>query len=373
MEPLNTDNKSNTSLSVIKITGGLVIVGFLLWYFSDIVGYVIAATFIGYLGIPLVKYLDHVQVRKFRLPHALNVVITLLLMITIFTGFIILVVPLMLKQADIIASININAVFSHFQETLVRARHFLVRYNIASSNATLSSLLYEQLSHIIDLARFTNIFSTMIGTTGSFLMGVFIVLFLTFYTMLEPYLLKNFILNLTPSKYEHELSNVLLNSRRLLTRYTYGIFVEVGIMMTLEVIGLTIFGIPNALLIGFLGGLMNIIPYLGPLIGATAGVVLAILSQMGMGNYDSITGTILIVLGVFGIANLIDNFVLQPQIYSKSVKAHPVEVFLIIIIGGKLAGITGMILAIPFYTIIKVVARQFMNHMRVVKFLTQRM
>lgn len=204
-------------------------------------------------------------------------------------------------------------------------------------------------------------------------MGIFIILFLTFYTMLEPYLLKNFILNLTPAKYEQELSNILSDSRRLLTRYAYGVFTEVAIMMTLEVVGLTIFGIPNALLIGFLGGLMNIIPYLGPLIGAAAGIVLAVLSQLGMGYYDSITSTVLVVLLVFAIANMIDNFVLQPQIYSKSIKAHPVEVFLVIIIGGKLAGITGMILAIPTYTVIRVIARQFMNRMRVVKFLTQRM
>jgi len=367
------DSKNNTSLNVIKIVGILVIISLLLWYFSDIIGYVIAATFIGYLGIPLVKYLDQIKIKRYKLPHALNVVVTLLLMLTIFTGFIVLVVPLILKQADIITSINIDAVFSHFQAPLAKMRHFLVQYNITDSNTTLSSLLYEQLRQIIDLAKFTNIFSAMIGTTSTFLMGVFIILFLTFYTMLEPYLLKNFILNLTPAKYERELSNVLMDSRRLLTRYTYGIFTEVAIMMTLEVIGLTFLGIPNALLIGFLGGLMNIIPYLGPLIGATAGILLAVLSQLAAGSYGSIASTVLIVLGVFGIANMIDNFVLQPQIYSKSVKAHPVEVFLIIIIGGKLAGITGMILAIPFYTIIKVVARQFMNHMRVVKFLTQRM
>ncbi len=367
------ENKSNASLNIIKVAGVLIVIGLILWYFSDIVGYVIAATFIGYLGTPLVKHLDQIKIRNFKLPHVLNVVLTLLLMITIFAGFIVLVVPLILKQADIITSINIDAVFSHFQEPLNRARHFLIQYNIANSNATLSSLLYDHLRQIVDLAKFTNIFSAMIGTTSSFLMGAFIILFLTFYTMLEPSLFKNFILNLTPSKYEHELSNVLSDSRRLLTRYSYGVFAEVAIMMTLEVIGLTIFGIPNALLIGFLGGLMNVIPYLGPLIGASAGIILAILSQLGMGSYDSIVSTIFIVLAVFGVANMIDNFVLQPQIYSKSVKAHPVEVFLVIIIGGKLAGITGMILAIPSYTIVKVVARQFMNHMRVVKFLTQRM
>ncbi len=367
------DSRNNTSLSIIKVIGTIAIAALLLWYFSDIVGYLLAATFIGYLGIPAVKYLDRARIKQFRLPHALSVIITLLLMITVFLGFIVLVVPLILKQADIITSINIDAVFSHFQKALTETRHFLVQYNITNANTTLSGLLYEQLSQIVDLAKFTNIFSAMIGTTGSFLMGVFIILFLTFYTMLEPNLLKSFILNLTPAKYEQDLSNVLSDSRKLLTRYTYGVFAEVAIMMTLEVIGLTLLGIPNALLIGFLGGLMNIIPYLGPVIGAATGIVLAILSQLGLGYYNNIGETILIVLGVFGIANLIDNFVLQPQIYSKSVKAHPVEVFLVIIVGGKLAGITGMILAIPSYTIIKVVARQFMNNRRIVKFLTQRM
>jgi predicted PurR-regulated permease PerM len=91
------------------------------------------------------------------------------------------------------------------------------------------------------------------------------------------------------------------------------------------------------------------------------------------GEYNLIVFTILSVLGVFGGANMIDNFVLQPLIYSKSVKAHPVEVFLAIILGGKIAGITGMVLAIPTYTIIKVILRQFMQQMKLVKYLTSRM
>jgi len=144
-------------------------------------------------------------------------------------------------------------------------------------------------------------------------------------------------------------------------------------MMTLETIGLLILGVPNALLIGFFGGLMNIIPYLGPLIGMIIGMVLATLTVVSAGEYNLIVFTILSVLGVFGGANMIDNFVLQPLIYSKSVKAHPVEVFLAIILGGKIAGITGMVLAIPTYTIIKVILRQFMQQMKLVKYLTSRM
>ena len=144
-------------------------------------------------------------------------------------------------------------------------------------------------------------------------------------------------------------------------------------MMTLETIGLLILGVPNALLIGFIGGLMNVIPYLGPLIGMTIGSVLAILSILSNGEYDLITFTFLSVVGVFLIANIIDNLILQPQIHAKSVKAHPVEVFLAIIIGGKIAGIIGMILAIPTYTILKVILRQFMQQMKLVKYLTSRM
>jgi len=143
-------------------------------------------------------------------------------------------------------------------------------------------------------------------------------------------------------------------------------------MMTIESVGLLIFGVPNAILIGFLGGMMNIIPYLGPLIGALIGVVLAALSVLGLGEYDSLMMTVVTVFAVFAGANLVDNFVLQPQIYSKSVKAHPVEIFLTIIIGGKLAGIAGMILAIPTYTVIKVIVRQVIQRMKLAKYLNKK-
>ncbi len=146
--------------------------------------------------------------------------------------------------------------------------------------------------------------------------------------MADDKLAKNLILILSPEKYIDDLDKALHDSKFLLVRYFHGILIEVIIMMTLETTGLLIMGVPNALLIGFLGGLMNIIPYIGPIIGMTIGAVLAILSTLSAGEYDMLLFTFFSVIGVFGIANLIDNFILQPQIYSKSVKAHPVEVFL---------------------------------------------
>jgi len=193
-------------------------------------------------------------------------------------------------------------------------------------------------------------------------MGIFVVLFLSFFFLQDDQMLKNSILTILPDKYADDTKRVLSESRFLLTRYLLGIVLELVSMITLITIGLSIFGIRNAMIIGFLGGLMNIIPYLGPIIGATIGLILGIISVLSYGEYDQIVSTLVIILLTFSASNLIDNFFLQPMIYSKSVKAHPIEVFLVIILAGKLAGIGGMILAIPVYTVVRLIVRQFITH-----------
>jgi predicted PurR-regulated permease PerM len=250
---------------------------------------------------------------------------------------------------------------------------FLVQYNVLGTEKTIASYIEEQISSLLDLTKFTNFFANLVSATGNVFMGTFIILFLTFYFILEENLVKNFILLLTPDEHSDNMERVLHDSKLLLVRYFHGILLEIVIMMTLESAGLLIFGIPNAILIGFLGGLMNVIPYLGPIIGASIGIILVTLSELSLGNYDMVLISIITVIAVFAGANLIDNFILQPQIYSRRVKAHPVEVFLVIIVGGKVAGIAGMILAIPTYTIIKVIAREFAQRMKLVKFLTRKM
>jgi predicted PurR-regulated permease PerM len=93
---------------------------------------------------------------------------------------------------------------------------------------------------------------------------------------------------------------------------------------------------------------MNIIPYLGPLIGGAIGISLGIISTLAGGSYNEILPLILKLLGTFIVANFIDNNILIPVIYSRSVKSHPLEIFLIIIIGGGIAGIVGCYLPYPY-------------------------
>ncbi len=360
-------------LKYIRPITGLIILGFMMWYFSGIVTYIIIALLLSFMGMPLVKRLKKVHIGKHRLPQAIAATLTLLVMILIFGLFVLIIVPLIIQQGNVIASIDVNELVAHYREPMNRLNEFLVQYNVLDSEETISNYIDEQITSLLDLTKFTNFFANLVTATGSVFMGTFIILFLTFYFLLEENLVKKSILMLTPDEHSDNIERVLHDSKILLVRYFHGVLLEIVIMMTLESAGLLIFGVPNAILIGFLGGLMNVIPYLGPLIGASIGVILVTLSELSTGNYEMVLISILTVMAVFGGANLVDNFVLQPQIYSRRVKAHPVEVFLVIIIGGKLAGIAGMILAIPTYTIVKVIAREFAQRMKLVKFLTSKM
>jgi len=360
-------------LQYLKPIAAIAIIVFMAWYFLDIVAYILIATFLSLLGMPLVKRLRQIKIGKFKFPNAVCALFTLLSMLFIFFLFILIIVPLIIRQANVIASIDVDALLFYYQKPMNQLNEFLIQYNVIGSGETLAHYLESQISDILNLTEFTNFFSNLVSATGSVFMGTFIILFLTFYFLLEDNLSRRFVLLLTPEDHIDNMGRILSDSKILLTRYFHGVLVEVVIMMTIESVGLLIFGVPNAVLIGFLGGLMNVIPYLGPIIGATLGVVLASLSELSLGNYDMVPITILTVLAVFAFANLIDNLILQPQIYSRSTKAHPVEVFLVIIIGGKLAGIAGMILAIPTYTVIKIIAREFAQRMKLVKFLTSKM
>jgi len=350
---------------------GIILLLIMVWYFSNVVVYVVVSAVLAFIGHPLVNLLDKLRFGKFRLPHALNALIGLLAIITLIVGFFLIFVPLISKQANIISQINMEEVVAAFQEPLQNLQAFLYRFDIIAHDQTIQGILETQVKSMLSLAAFSNVFNNLISATGAFFIGIFSILFITFFFLKEEGMLVNFIVLLIPAKFEEKIRHIMSEVHRLLSRYFIGLLCELLSMMTLISIGLTLFGIEGALIIGFLGGLMNIIPYLGPVIGASMGVLLAVTGTLSLGYYDSVLITAVEVVLVFSVANLIDNFLLQPLIYSNSVKAHPVEIFLVIIMAGTLAGIPGMILAIPSYTVLRIVAREFLSNFRLVKKLTE--
>ncbi|NJM16503.1 MAG: AI-2E family transporter [Bacteroidales bacterium] len=149
---------------------------------------------------------------------------------------------------------------------------------------------------------------------------------------------------------------------------------QVTFIIVLITIGMTFIGIgfKTALVIGLVVGIFNIIPYLGPLMGGGIGLLLGVASNISLPFYPELATLVTYMLVVLAAVQLIDNILFQPLIYSSSVNAHPLEIFIVIMIAGSMAGVAGMILAIPGYTILRVFAKEFFNHLKVVKKITKK-
>mgnify|MGYP002519442002 FL=1 len=130
-------------------------------------------------------------------------------------------------------------------------------------------------------------------------------------------------------------------------------------------------GFNAAIGIAFLTGLLNIIPYVGPLFGGILGTLLAIIvkysSAVPVGLEIGFGWFVIILIAIFCFTQLIDNFLYQPIIYSSSIKAKPLEIFIVLLIAGHIAGPLGMIIAIPSYTAIRVIAFRFFGHIKAIQ------
>lgn len=358
----------------LKILGGIIagaIIALLLWRFSNIVLYFLAAIILSLIGRPLVNFFNSLRIRNHHLPNLVSSILTLVIIMLVFVTFIGLFIPLIASQADLISRIDFTSLSNSLDTTLADFEATLKQYKLLGKHDSIKQEIQEQVSSFVSFSSFSQVMSSLIGATGSILLAVFSIFFITFFFLKDAHLVGEMIEAITPVKHEHEIRNIVHQTKRLLSRYFIGISIEVITMIFLLSLGLSIFGVENALLIGFLGGFMNIIPYLGPLLGAIMGSLIAVSSILSSGVYQEIVSLMLIVYGVFAGANLIDNIVLQPLIYSNSVKAHPIEIYIILLIAGSLAGIPGMVLAIPIYTVLRIIAKEFFSQYRIVQHLTK--
>ncbi len=362
----------NRITRIVVATFVLAFIAFLAWRFSSIVTYILIAGVLSIMGNPLVKLLDRIKLKQWNFPHVLSSFIALIALIVVIGGLLAIIAPLITNQAEVISQIDLEKVTGSLEKPLAELQEFLLKYNLLQQKETLESVIIRNFESVVSFATFSDIFKNVLGLAGNLFIGVFAVLFITFFFLKEEDLFFNGIMLMIPLKYQDEGRKILSDSRRLLSRYFVGLLIELTTMVTLISTGLTIFGVKNAFLIGFLGGIMNVIPYLGPVIGATIGVVLGTITFLsGGGAYGDVFALIVTIIATFSGANLIDNIVLQPWIYSSSVKAHPLEIFLVIMLAGSMAGVIGMVLAIPSYTVLRIVAKQFLYSSRLVQQITK--
>lgn len=220
-------------------------------------------------------------------------------------------------------------------------------------------------------ARIPTLFSSLIGFMGNLLIGIMSVIFIAFFFLKENALFSRMLQATVPAKYENEVIHAVEDSSKMLRRYFIGVSIQVTIITIYMTALLSILGIQNALLIAFFAALINVIPYIGPIIGAMFGIFITISSNLDLTFYDEMLPMLLMVFAAFASMQFLDNFILQPYIFSNSVSAHPLEIFLVIMIGAQIGGIGGMVLAIPSYTVIRVVAKSFLSEFKIVQKLTK--
>jgi predicted PurR-regulated permease PerM len=182
---------------------------------------------------------------------------------------------------------------------------------------------------------------------------------------------------LFPAQYESGIRHAWNSSTKLLMRYFIGVFFDMICVMAVLTAGLKFVAgldFSTAILLGFIAGILNVIPYVGPLIAALISIVVTV-ANIGAGGIPVDTGYSVIffkVVGVFIAMKILDDTLFQPYIFANSIRAHPLEIFLLILIAGSFAGIVGMLIAIPTYTIFRVFAKEFLNRFRVVQKLTEK-
>ena len=288
-------------------------------------------------------------------------------MFAVFLGIMSLFIPLIAKQSKNLSLLNMNGLQSNFEELFNQAKDYFSARGID----LLTTLEEMDWLSKIDYKAVPDFLNHIFGALGSFSIGLFSVLFISFFFLKDSSMFDRSLMSLVKNSDENRLKNSVTKIRNLLTRYFLGLLGQVTVLFVLYTIILLIFGIENAVVIAFLCALLNLIPYVGPLIGGALMLLLSMSSNIGADFQTVILPTTIYVMIGFVVVQLIDNFVNQPLIFSSSVKSHPLEIFLIIIIGGLLLGIVGMVVAVPAYTAIKVIAKEFLSEYKVVQKLTK--
>jgi predicted PurR-regulated permease PerM len=269
---------------------------------------------------------------------------------------------------------NDHTVFCYFRPSCDNKVENIFRaFNKDITNElSIQDYIAGKVAGVLNINMIQNFLGSLIGILGNILVAVFSITFITFFFLKDQRLFFESILMWVPDKYVDNVTRALYSIKKLLTRYFIGIVIQSTCIMILVTIGMTIAGIDfqQALVMGLILGILNVIPYVGPWLGLFIAIIMGVASHINQDFTTVVMPLITYMIIVEAITHLIDNVVFQPVIFSNSVKAHPLEIFVVVLASGFAAGIPGMILGIPAYTVMRVFAREFFYNFKAVQKIT---
>lgn len=356
----------------IIIIGAIVLAAAACYFFSSVLAYILLAFVVSLIGQPVLRLLRKINIKRKSLPDSVLAIITLVFIFSLLLLVVMQVIP-------VVSSIVGEA-------SLMKTQELTEDYNIIDqANGWVIQvipwvgddfdgvqLLIKKVSEVVDLSNISGILGSVASAVAGIAVGLFSVIFISFFFIKDDTLFGQIVGAMVPDSIEERVKKTIQDIEHLLSRYFVGLIVEILGVVLLNCLGLWLvahIGFNYALGIAFIAGLLNIIPYVGPLIGELIGVVLCVILKYGAGIGLGVNIWLfaLIVLCIMLATQLVDVFIYQPLIYSTSIKASPLEIFVVLLIAGHIGGVVGMLIAIPAYTVIRVIASRFFYDFKPVK------
>jgi predicted PurR-regulated permease PerM len=363
---------TNTQRIIILAATALV-AGFAIWFFSTIVIFIIVSFVISMIGEPLVNLLQKIHIGKWHLPRALCSFVTVLLFWGLVALFFFTFIPLLANELKYFSNIDLNNLISNLQEPIDKIKKFFSDFHLVEEDFDLLAYLTNSLNAAKGNVQITGFLSNFADILGNTFIAVLSISFISYYFMKESQLFEDALVLFFPEDKEQNVRHAIHSISILLKRYFIGVMLQSTGVIILHTIGLTIVGIQfsHAATIALIAGVLNVIPYVGPLIASIVGISVGVAVSMPMDVSKELLPLVLFIFIAMEITKVIDNVVFQPQIFSRSVKSHPLEIFIVILIAATIGGVIGMLIAIPAYTVLRVIAKEFFNQNKLVQKITE--
>jgi len=310
---------TSTIFRVVLILLGLVF----LYLIRDILIIVFVAVIIAAAVNGPVSWLQ-----KRKVPRIFGVIFIYLLVLLLLALVVTLIFPTLAEQ--------IKELTNHFPDFMnkigLSVNELWGKYQIEGN---LQNLLYKISSRLTEAT--SSLFATIIGLFGGLFSAV-MVLVISFYLAVQEKGVKKFLISLTPKDHQHYVSDLIDRIQIKIGSWLRGQLLLMFIIGCLTFIGLYFLGVPYVLVLALIAGLFEIIPYVGPIIAAIPAIILAFLVSPFLA---------LLVVALYIVIQQLENYVIVPQVMKKAVGLNPIVIIVVMLIGAKLAGVLGLILAVP--------------------------
>ena len=327
--------------------------GWVLWYFAGLVLYLAVGGLLAYLLRPIVDWLQSVGLSRVS-----AILATFVLVLSGLSVLVTSVVPFVGQQVRDLSqliSVDMAADAATYIESRVRPVVPIEKGILVDNVKQMGQALVQ--GDLVEGARVAQTVSSVVAVFTNIVYAVVIIPFVTFFLLKDGLQIRRSLMWLVPNRYFEVTLAIADKVEGNIGRYFRALLIQCTSIAVIASVLLWVVGLQSAIAIGIFTGLANTIPYFGPFLGFLCGTLVGIAQT---GNLALVPWVALAMV----LTQLADNVLLQPLIFSRAAKAHPLVILFVVLIGARLGGIVGMLIAIPLTTTIRVVVEQLLWSLR---------